>query len=167
MKSNLKICRLNKNNWNEFFDIRLLGLQEYPEAFGTSAEEWSKTSKENVQATLNDFLILGAFENELIGTIGFKREQRVQVNHKGTIWGFYVNNQFQNKGIGKLLLERMLEELKHYQNLEYVRCIITETNKSAISVFESSGFKRYGLESKGLKIKNTYFDQLYYQKELL
>ena len=60
----------------------------------------------------------------------------------------------------------MIDELKSYENLDYVRCMVTESIKNAISVFKSFGFINYGLEQKAIKVENQYFDDYYFKKEL-
>jgi len=75
-----------------YFKIRLEGLSQHPEAFGTGADSWSSATDEQIKKLLGqshqDDFVLGHFEqSELVGVIGFKREKKHSVGHKATVWG--------------------------------------------------------------------------------
>ncbi len=73
-------------------NLRLEALKMNPEAFGTSYEEAVKVSLLDVVKQIQntrDHYILGAFtkDHQLAGMAGFRRENKIKTQHKGTIWG--------------------------------------------------------------------------------
>jgi ribosomal protein S18 acetylase RimI-like enzyme len=160
------IRQLDQNDSREYYEIRLKGLQLHPEAFGTGAEDWSKATNEQVRSLLEnsspDDFVLGAFQsNKLAGVIGLKREKKHSVGHKGTIWGLVVLPEFRNQGIGNALVKALIEKVSSNKEIKYVRALVTITELNAIPIFESNGFKNYGLELRGIKEGENYYNQSY------
>ena len=160
------IRQLDQNDSEAYFEVRLKGLQLHPEAFGTGAEDWSKATSEQVKSLLEksslDDFVLGAFQNnKLIGVIGLKREKKFSVGHKGTIWGLLVLPEFRHKGVGDKLIKALLEKISFNRDIKHVRAIVTVTKYNAIPIFEANGFKKYGLEVRGIKDGDIFYDQTY------
>ncbi|MBN2073503.1 MAG: GNAT family N-acetyltransferase [Actinobacteria bacterium] len=62
---------------------------------------------------------------------------------KAFIHSFYVDKGFRRKGIGKLLLEKMLEILQSC-GFESVELTVDPSNTAAVRLYSSSGFKKAG-----------------------
>ena len=162
----IMIRQLDQNDNEAYFEVRLKGLQLHPEAFGTGAEDWSKATSEQVKSLLEksslDDFVLGVFQNnKLAGVIGLKREKKHSIGHKGTIWGLVVLPEFRNQGLGNELVKALLTKVSSNSEIKYVRAIVTVTQLNAIPIFESNGFKKYGLESRGIKDGEVFYDQSY------
>lgn len=158
------IRKLNSADAKDFYNVRLMGLRQYPEAFGMGADFFAKATNEQLVARLSqpegEGFVLGAFENTtLIGLIGFTREPKFAVHHKATVWGLFVKSEYQNKGIGKNLVKRLIEMSRLINDVEYLRALVTVTSMSALKILESVGFEKYGIEVNGVKINDKYYDQ--------
>lgn len=160
------IRRLEKSDSEVYFKFRLHGLELHPESFGSGAKDFSKATNEQIKALLSKPLIedfvLGAFvENELAGVIGFKREPKLAVSHKGTVWGLFVHPDHRGSGLAKSLLSQLIKVSSENTETEYLRALVTTSNSNAVKLFESAGFKKYGLEEHGIKVGSEYYDQAY------
>lgn len=160
------IRRLESKDSSAYYKLRLRGLQLHPEAFGTGAEDWSKATDEQVKSLLGqssqDDFVLGHFEDdELMGVIGLKREKKNSVQHKATVWGLMVLPEFQRQGIGRKLLRELVHRASENLELQFIRAIVTDASENASVLFESQGFEKYGLESRGIRKDNQFFDQIY------
>src|SRR5438874_13624156 len=99
------VRKLTETDAEDFWNIRLRALRDNPQAFGSSYEESVTTPLTNVvrrlrnESTAGDNFILGAFEVDLVGTVGFRREQGIKERHKGMIWGMFVVPEMRGKGI--------------------------------------------------------------------
>lgn len=160
------IRHLEATDSEQFYNIRLLGLELHPEAFGTGAEDWSKGTDEQIRSLLQssdrcDF-VLGNFENgQLTGVIGLKREKKNSVRHKGTVWGLVVMPEFRHKGLGNKLVAALIKKASNHEDLKFIRAVVTNTSANAIGIFESHGFSKYGVEERGIKQGSVFFDQTY------
>ena len=113
----MEIRLLREPDTQEFWDLRLRALQEEPEAFAATFEEEVTKTVETVANRFREVwsseenFILGAFTNgKLVGCVGFYREQRVKLRHKGNLWGMYVVPDARRKGVGRLLMEAIIEK---------------------------------------------------------
>lgn len=156
-------------NATQFWDLRLKGLRENPEAFGASYEEELNIPINNLIirfktdfiGPLEDNFILGAFDenNDLVGMVGLRRERRAKMKHKASLWGMYVSSQLRQTGIGRLLLVELLNKAKEIKGLEQISLGVVSSNEQAKGLYTSVGFEVCGLEKNALKIGQTYFDE--------
>ncbi|MCB0415446.1 MAG: GNAT family N-acetyltransferase [Bdellovibrionales bacterium] len=138
---------LNENDFDEYYRVRLKSLEDHPEAYSSMPKFFKEATNEihlkllNDSASESNFYLLGHFyENKLTGIIGLKPESRESVIHKATLWGFYVDPEFRNSGIGKKLIQKLLSITKEKSNLRYIRLMVAASCKEAISLFEQVGF---------------------------
>ncbi len=165
------IRKLQASDSKDFYRVRLMALELHPEAFGSGADAFSKATDEQVQKLLtqdiaNDFT-LGIFPGqEMAGVISLKREYKNSVQHKATIWGFFVHPDLRGQGHGKSLLTALIAEARSLEGLEYLRAVVTLNNSKTPAVFSSAGFSEYGLEKSGIKEGSRYFDQSFMRLDL-
>ncbi len=160
------IRQLTIEDRQSFFNLRLDGLKRNPEAFGTGAEVFSRGTDEQIRALLeysssNDF-VLGYFKNEvLVGAIGFRREVKHSVLHKGSAWGFMVMPEFRRQGIGHALLKALIDRVSQQNEIECIRSLVTVNGDNAERIFLEQGFKQYGYEPRAMRDVEKFYDQVY------
>lgn len=153
-----------------FWRLRLQALEHNPQAFGESADEHRALSIETVAARLGssslENFVLGAFTSgelpgELLGTAGFFRNQTLKRKHKGKVWGMYVADSARRKGLGRALLEALLDRVRLIPDLEEVQLSVAVSQEAARTLYASLGFKSYGLERQALRIGDHFVDEDY------
>lgn len=161
------IRTLTSADHTAFRDLRLRALQEHPVAFGTSAEAWASAPGTRTIAFLEDSesaspsFVLGSFaDGELLGMLGLRREGRTSLDHKGSLWGFFVRPVCRRAGIGRALLQEALARAAKME-MRHVRIVTATSSVEAITLFEANGFERYGLEPDGIKDDTGYYDQVF------
>jgi ribosomal protein S18 acetylase RimI-like enzyme len=108
----------------------------------------------------DDKFIVGAFSyNTVIGMVGFVRELTKKLNHKGNIWGTYVAQEFRRQGIGRKLMKETMIRAKKLEGLSQINLGVITFNEPAKRMYESLGFKSYGIEVKSMKYNGKYFDE--------
>ena len=163
----INIRALTEQDTVSFRALRLRGLQEAPDSFGATYEEYVLEPLTTIEAHVrpnNSFperFMLGAFdqENQLVGLVGFVRERRRKGRHKASVWGMYVAPEMRGQGIGKLLMQDLLQRATTIPGLEQIHLGVVTTNVVARSLYLASGFCVYGVEPHALKQDERYLDE--------
>lgn len=163
----MHVRKLAAEHADEYRRLRLQGLKEFPPAFAESPEEFTKLAHGDIAATLEDQAgrchVFGAFTEagELVGIVGVTQDALEKMSHKAYIWGMYVAAGHQGQGIAKQLLEAVIAYARTINGLEQLRLIVGEANIGARRLYESVGFKSYGLEPRELKTDGKYYDSVH------
>lgn len=147
-----------------YWELRLEALQKHPAAFGAAYEESVLLPMEEVEKRIgqdSSNYILGAFtaEGQLIGTVGFKREQSLKLKHKAFIWGVYVSENYRGEGIAKQLMVEVIHRGKQLEGLKQVTLSVVTTNGAALDLYRKLGFESYGVERNALEYKSQGYDE--------
>ncbi len=159
----MDIRRLNLDDLDEYFEIRLKALQVSPAAFLSSYEEEKLKGKGYFETYLsntdhNRVILAAVLQNKIAATIGLYKEDKIKNQHKAQIWGMFVDPIHRGTGIGSQLLDFAINFAKNNMNAETLSLSVESSNKSAIKLYESRGFKLWGTEPKAIKIGNQFLD---------
>ena len=144
--------------------IRLEALECEPEAFGSSVDEFSTLTLDDIATrlsadSLNNFVV-GAFADaRLLGTAGFFRDKGLKERHKGHIWGVYVTPEARGKRAGHEMLRALLERAAKIEGIEQMMLSVATTQTAAVRLYRSFGFESYGCERRALKVGDRYVDE--------
>lgn len=150
----MEIRRLDPLDAPEYRALRLRALREFPLAFTSSYEEEERKDTAWSAQRLGDAqqLFWGAFvQHELAGMIGLERKPRLREQHKATVVGMYVAPQHGGQGIGKQLFHALLAQAQAL-GLELLVLTVTEGNTQATRLYESLGFRSFGIEPDAIKV---------------
>lgn len=160
----MSIRIINESDAKQYQSLRLSGLRESPEAFGSTFERESNFSLDTVKDRIRpskDKFALGSF-NEfgfLEGMVALVRESGIKTMHKGNVFGMYVANNQRGKGIGKLLMIELIGKAREIDGLEQINLCVVSDNESAKKLYRSVGFETYGVERNALKFNGQYYDE--------
>ncbi|SDC67577.1 Protein N-acetyltransferase, RimJ/RimL family [Paenibacillus sp. UNCCL117] len=155
---------LRESDAESYHKLRLEALQTNPEAFGSTYEREAAFTQAAVIERIRpnkDKFVLGAFNESghLVGIVTFIRESGVKMAHKGHIYGMYVAEEMQGKGLGKTLLLELIRKAKECDGLEQLNLTVVAHNEAAKKLYGSLGFQRYGVERNALKYDGRYADE--------
>ena len=163
VKQKMIIRRLSPPDAAAYRRLRLHGLRVSPTAFGSSYAEESKRPLETFVARLEQAdakWVFAAFENErLVGVVTLIRGDRKKEKHKASIFGMYVDRKMRSKGIGRLLMARVIEAARQMSGLKQIRLAVVEANRPALCLYESFGFKIYGREADAPFVAGKFYSQ--------
>ena len=136
-----------------FQALRLRGLLDAPEAFGSSyAEEVSRSVEEVAQrlgatTTPTARVVFGAFDRGvLIGVVGCVQQTHAKSRHKAVIWGMYVAPEARGRGVGRALIERAVAAARSWPNVVRLTLTVVDRATAARTLYRSMGFRTYGRE---------------------
>jgi ribosomal protein S18 acetylase RimI-like enzyme len=155
------IRRLGPADAAAYRALRLRGLEEHPDAFTSSHDEEALKPLSAAEARLapaGPDAVYGAFVcDALAGVVGLSREQRAKNRHKATVFGMYVSPEFGRRGIGRALIRHLVAAARQDTGLEQLVLTVTQTNGAARSLYESEGFRSFGIEPNAIRVGDRYF----------
>jgi ribosomal protein S18 acetylase RimI-like enzyme len=162
----MEIRKLKSSDAEDYVRLRLEALRENPEAFATTYDETvsighealvQKTAK---QLSSQEAFTIGAFvEDRLVGAVTLMREPKTKQRHKGSVFAMYVTPSERGKGIGKRLLQELIERAKRLNGLEQLQLTVVANNEAAVQLYSSLGFEVYGTERNAMKSGGQYWDE--------
>ena len=146
-----------------FQSLRLDALQEAPSAFGSSYAEEKDEPLHIVAERLSPAPgrgVLGAWvDDQLVGTLGFRRKTSVKQGHQAIIWGVYVAPQQRGQGIAQAMLSEALQFAQQQRGLRQIHLGVTTSNTPALRMYEAAGFRTYGTEPAALCVDGQLLDE--------
>ena len=144
-------------------------LVAHPEAFTSdAAEEVVKEPTDYLQRLGLDrrergHFVLGAWRGErLVGALGLERDRRRKGRHIGHVVGMMVRAEARGQGLGRHLLDALVDEARRTEGMEMLTLTVTDGNTAAVGLYETSGFARYGLLMRAIRLANGhYHDKLH------
>lgn len=101
----------------------------------------------------DDHILVAELEGKVIGMIGIHLLKSARQRHSAFL-GMMVRTEYQGQGIGKKLLENILDLADNWLMLVRIELDVTTDNKRAISLYQSFGFavegkKKYAIIKDG------------------
>jgi ribosomal protein S18 acetylase RimI-like enzyme len=90
--------------------------------------------------------------------MGFFPELKEHTKHMGSIWGAYVVPEARGTGLGKSLMQAVIEEVRQAK-FEQIKLSVESENIAALRLYEAMGFKIFGEEPRALKVDGKYFNE--------
>ena len=155
----IDIRRLGSADAGAYRELRLAALKDAPEAFGSTFERESAEPLAWFRDRLGNSQVFGAFRSfELLAIAGFVRREGEKERHKGLLWGMYVRPDARNTGLGRQLLEAVIDRAR--QEVEVLQLCVVRGNEGARRLYARLGFIQYGVEKHSLKQHGRYYDEI-------
>lgn len=165
---NISIRRLTDLDYLSYKNIRLELLKAEPANFGSSFKEESMFTKQRWIERLSKTYVysLGAFDGKrIVGILILALNPRKKLRHVAKIHSMYVKPDYRNKNIAKTLISHAFSFAKQ-NGVEIIRLEVVSSNIFAYNLYQSVGFKSYGIEKNAMKLEQDYFDFNLMSKDL-
>jgi len=155
----IEIRRLTSADAVAYRKIRLAGLIDSPEAFGSTFARESDRSLSWFRERLRNTQVFGAFRStDLLGIAGFVVREGEKERHKGLLWGMYVRADARKTGVGRRLVEAVIDFAR--ERVELLQLSVVSDNEPARRLYARLGFAQYGVEKSSLKQDGRYYDEI-------
>jgi ribosomal protein S18 acetylase RimI-like enzyme len=155
----IDLRRLGPEDVSAYREIRLEALADSPHAFTSTLESEQAQPLDRFATRLADDFVLGAFSGPyLVGVAGFYIQPRPKHRHKGMLWGMYVRPDHRTAGIGRKLVEAIIEHVR--QHVELLQLVVVADNMPARRLYTNLGFIEYGIERHATKYHGQYHDDV-------
>jgi len=166
--ADLTIRRMATRDLRAYKALRDTMLEAHPEAFTSDALTERHRRADDYIPRLGlerpdgGHLMLGGWRDDaLLGAVGLERDERVKVRHIGHIVSMMVRESARGQGIGRALLDALIDAAREPAGLEMLTLTVTEVNASAVRLYERSGFARFGTLRKAIKVGDRYHDKVH------
>ena len=131
---------------------------------GNPGESRKKTEDMLAGLGPNDFMFVAvacadAGGERVIGSISLKVNANPRTRHAAGI-GLMVRRDFQNQGIGRAMLEKVLDLADNWLMLVRLELTVFADNERAVHLYESLGFEREGIRRKAAVRNGVYMDEI-------
>jgi RimJ/RimL family protein N-acetyltransferase len=161
----ISVRLLRPDEAEAFRSIRLEALEQAPEAFQSSLADEATKPLDWFRERLQSSVVFGALAGPaLIGTAGFYQQSGAKARHKGVLWGMYVRPSARGSGVATRLAESVIDHAR--DRVEILQLTVVASNARARRLYAHLGFVEYGVERRGLKLGDSYFDEALMAKPL-
>ena len=156
----------------EYYDENLKLLNKTIKESHFLAQE-KEVSYEEAQALIDTYLdhpstvyLIVLYNDKLIGHMFCIPRFEDLLLHT-VIVGYLVHSDYRKKGVGSLLMERLLLEIKKKDEIKILTAEIADDNIASQELLKKYGFKEFGRLTNGMIIKRKkYVDLLSFSKHL-
>jgi ribosomal protein S18 acetylase RimI-like enzyme len=134
-----------------FQTLRLQGLREHPDAFGSSIEEEQDRNLSHMIGQRPSVTLGGFAADALVGTASLVVSPKLKQRHKGHVVGVYVAPSWRGTGLARALTADLIAEARA-SGLALLTLSVTVGNEAARRLYLGAGFTPYGVEPASLMI---------------
>ena len=145
---------LEERDADAFIALRRRALADSPLVFAASPDDDFVSSPQAVRdgiARAPDWIIFGAFDPELAGTVGVMRDRHRKMSHKVHVWGMYVLPEKRRRGIASSLLTAAISHARSLDGISAIHLGVTSAGDDARRLYERAGFKVWGTQPDALR----------------
>lgn len=137
----------------------LSAITESPQYFRTSPQD-AGVERFPTRGEADSFT-LGAFSGQtLLGAVSLERDAPLKLRHKALVSRMFVAPHAAGAGIGRALLERLIEDARRAPGLRQIHLTVLATNQRAIGLYASLGFTEFAREPQAVEVDGAYVDEL-------
>lgn len=139
--------------------IRREALATDPQAFSSSlVEEWDMADDE-LEAWIEDSLIIGAFSGqEAVGMAGLRRLSRHKVSHRAELWGVYLRPDWRGSGMLDRMLDVMVEVCD--RGIRQFELNVVSSSPVALAAYRRNGFRETGRIPQAALADGRFVDEI-------
>ncbi|MBP9669894.1 GNAT family N-acetyltransferase [Candidatus Woesebacteria bacterium] len=145
-------------DWEKYKNLRIEALKNVPQAFLDDPDMAEKMSKEEWQRRMSS-MYFAEIDGKWVGMIGAYQEKKTKVKHILNIVSVYVAPSYRGQGIGKALLEYVIEQAKKNPEIKKLLLGVVTTQEPAQELYKSLGFVKGGYLKYAVKVGKQYFDE--------
>ena len=147
----MHVARLTPSDAPRYRALMLHAYEAAADAFTSTAQERAAEPESWWVKRIADpdalSVAFGAFiDAELAGAVTIEFAAKTKTRHKAHLIGMFVSEALRGKGAGRALVRAAVEAAASRPGVVVVTLTVTEGNAPAIGLYESCGFRTFGIE---------------------
>lgn len=165
------IRRLVPSDAERYRQLMLEAYAATPDAFTATVPERESMPREFWEARMADGesaeRVYGAFDGDrLVGVAGLRFQERPRTRHKAWLFGMYVRSTHRGRGLGRTLVEAVLDGARSRDGVVLIQLTVSESNAAARGLYESCGFRAFGTEPMALRFDDRFVGKVHMWRRL-
>lgn len=152
------IDNLPDKRWAEYRDLRIQALVDVPQAFLDEPSQAKKLDAKEWQRKMENMIFAEA-DDKLVGMVGAYQDEKKKLQHIVNIVSFYVILNYHSQGVGRALLQAVIDKYQDKPGLKKLQLGVTTTQKPAQHLYKSLGFKQVGELKYTVKVDKQFFNE--------
>lgn len=103
-------------------------------------------------------LLVAEVDGKVVGVVGLSVNKNPRLRHSGSL-GISIRKEYQGQGIGRRLMEKILDLADNWLMLIRVELGVLEDNEKAIKLYKSFGFELEGKKRYSIVRDGEYMDE--------
>ncbi len=166
----ITVRQLGVDDAAAFLELRQRALRDHPDVYASTADEWDVPVSHAVERIQRNVVFGGFVDDTLAGvvTLSLTARRATKQRHKAEIWSVYVAPEHRCLGIAKAMMVQTIAEAKQLGFLA-VMLSVADGNLTALRLYESMGFLRYGTEPQAIRLPDDgrFIDNHFMQLDLI
>jgi len=171
VEEGLRVLRLTSSHVAQYRTLMLRGYAEAPDAFTSTPEEraaepdswWMK----RIADASGQSVAFGCFDGRaLVGTVTVEFATKPKTRHKAHLIGMFVAAEARGRGAARRLMDAALVLCRSRPHVTSIVLTVTDGNEPAIALYESVGFRSFGVEPMALRTEAGYLSKVHMQLAL-
>lgn len=140
----IRIDRLGPSDWRAYRVLRLEALRHEPNAFTstyadalTRPDAWWRNRLTNPRSVM----LMARVDGEPAGIVGLHLESNEGDPSVGIVNGMYVSRRYRRRGVGRRLLQALIDLVAEHLAIATLRLWVTATEEPARRLYASLGFR--------------------------
>lgn len=151
----MEIITVRKDHFPEIAEIYRQGLETGNATFETTVPTWEEWDK----AKLKHSRLVAIIDNTVAGWAALSAVSDRCVYGGVAEVSIYISKDYQGKGIGKALMQKLIEESER-NGIWTLQSGMFPENEATVALHQSSGFRMIGYREKVGKLGNTWRDTI-------
>ena len=165
----MEIYKLAASEWETYKNLRLEALREDPQSFGDNFVEMALLGDDHWKEEFENpksFILVARDGKAPFAMAAAYQEDGEKMQHIAYVWGVYAKKSYRGKGIGRQLMEELLDEIGKTREIEKVDLNVNTSQLAAVRLYEKLGFEIVGTLHNELKVEGKYYDEHLMEKFL-
>lgn len=149
------IRAIEPHELDAWWDLRLTGLRDHPEAFGSDYETSRRAGPssyiERGYFEGGTALLIGAFtpNGEIVAQAGAFAETGKRA-HIACVFSVHTRSDYRGNGLGTAVVAFCIKHLRQFPHISIIGLSVTATNTHAVKTYEKLGFVAWGEEPEAI-----------------
>jgi ribosomal protein S18 acetylase RimI-like enzyme len=146
------------SRWEEYKRLRIEAIENVPQSFLDDAAVAQNIPQEEWERKIEK-MYFAEIDGRWVGMVGAYQDEKTKLKHILNIVSVYVSPSFRGQGIGKALLQQVINEAKRNTEIKKLSLGVAISQESALALYESLGFIKSGHLKYAVKVGVEYFDE--------